>query len=276
MESVLGPGLRTLVDGLDHPEAVCWSPAEQLLYAGGEAGQVYRFPVEGGEAEHLLTIPGGNILGMAFDASGALYACDPGNQCVQRITPDGSYEPYGGAINYPNYPTFDSEGRMWVSDSGDWDGANGAVVCIDADGRAEQVADGLNFSNGTAIKDDWLYVAQSCTTPGIVRMPLAGGEPESVIVLERAVPDGIAFDEKGGLWIGCWQPNRVYRLDPDGTLDTIVDDWMGVFAPTPTNVAFCGAELDVLALASLGTPTVAAIDSPFRGAALNYPAGPDS
>ena len=63
----------------------------------------------------------------------------------------------------------------------------------------------------------------------------------------------------------------MYRLGPDGTLEAIVDDWSGVFAPTPTNVAFAGPDLDVLALASLGTQAVAAIDAPVPGAALFYP-----
>ena len=38
-----GPGRsRVLVEGLDHPEGVCWSPTEEVIYAGGEQGQVYR------------------------------------------------------------------------------------------------------------------------------------------------------------------------------------------------------------------------------------------
>jgi gluconolactonase len=34
-----------------------------------------------------------------------------------------------------------------------------------------------------------------------------GLRTEPVIELERVVPDGLAFDADGGLWIGCWQPN---------------------------------------------------------------------
>jgi hypothetical protein len=56
-------------------------------------------------------------------------------------------------------------------------------------------------------------------------------------------------------------------------LETIVDDWSGVHAPTPTNVAFAGPELEVLALASLSTRAVAAIDAGARGAPLYYPTG---
>jgi hypothetical protein len=47
------------VDGLDHPECVSWSPTEGLLYAGGEAGQVYRFPLHDGAAEPHAIVEGG-------------------------------------------------------------------------------------------------------------------------------------------------------------------------------------------------------------------------
>lgn len=270
--SVVGRGLRTVVEGLQHPEGVCWSPAEQMLYAGGEGGQLYRFGLQGGTFETVCTVPGGSMLGLAIDGAGAVYVCDIGNRCIQRITPDGHIRRHGAQIGYPNYPVFDSVGRLWVSDSGDWGQTNGGIVRIDPDGATERVLDGLHFSNGLAVHHDWLYAVES-TWPRIVRIPLAGGEPEPVVVLDRVVPDGLAFDAEGGLWIGCWQPNRVYRLAPDATLNAVVDDWSGVYAPTPTNLAFAGPELDVLVLASLGTLAVNACEPGFRGAPLHLPAG---
>ena len=270
--STLAPGLRKVVDGLDHPEGVCWSSAEQRLYAGGEAGQLYRFSLHDGQAELVTTVPGGSMLGLTIDGSGTVYVCDIGNSCVQQIAADGRIRRYGDAIGYPNYPVFDGEGRLWVSDSGDWGSAGGAVVRIDPDGATEGVINGLRFANGLAIVDDWIYVVES-TVPGVVRVPLAGGTPEPIATFERVVPDGLAFDADGGLWIGCWQPNRVYRLAPDGNLNVVVDDWSGVYAPTPTNLAFAGPKLDVLVLASLGTRAVAAIDAGVRGAPLFYPTG---
>jgi len=270
--SVVGPGLRTLVEGVQHAEGVCWSPAEQMLYAGGEGGQLYRFGLDGGKFETVCTVPGGSMLGLAIDGEGAVYLCDIGNGCIQKVIPDGGIRQYGGAIGYPNYPVFDAEGRLWVSDSGDWGKATGGIVRIDPDGTTEQVLGGLHFSNGLALQGDWLYVVES-TWPRIARIPLAGGELEPVVVLDRAVPDGIAFDAEGGLWIGCWQPNRVYRLAPDGTLEIVVDDWSGVYAPTPTNLAFAGPDLDVVALASLGTLVVTAFDPGVRGAPLHLPVG---
>jgi gluconolactonase len=270
--SVVGSGLRTVVDGLRHAECVCWSPIEQVLYAGGERGELYRFGLDDGTFETVCTVPGGVMLGLAVDGAGAVFACDVGNGCVQLITPDGSVRQYGEAIAYPNYPVFDGDGRLWVSDSGDWGQANGGIVRIDPDGTTERVLGGLHFANGLAVYGGWLYIVES-TWPRIVRVPLSGGVPEPVVVLDRVVPDGIAFDAEGGLWIGCWQPNRVYRLTPQGSLDVVVDDWSGVYAPTPTNLAFAGPVLDVLALASPGTLAVTACDPGFRGEPLYLPIG---
>jgi gluconolactonase len=263
-------GLRTVLGGLDHPEGVCWSPSEDVLYAGGEAGQIYRGALEGDGHELVTTVEGGFMLGLALDDAGALYVCDAGNGCVQRISPDGTVARHGDTIGYPNYPVFDADGRLWVSDSGGWDESTGAVMRIDPDGGTERVIDGLRFANGLAIDGDWLYAVES-GRPGVIRIPLAGGEPETVIELERVVPDGLAFDEEGGLWVGCWQPNRIYRMAHDGTLETIVDDWSGEYVLTPTNLAFAGSDLDVLTLASLGGWAVKAIDPGVRGASLHYP-----
>lgn len=270
--SVVGVGLRTVVEGLQHAEGVCWSAAEQMLYAGGEGGQLYRFGLEGGTFETVCTVSGGSMLGLALDGLGAAYVCDIGNGCVQQIRPDGRIRQYGAAIGYPSFPVFDGDGRLWVSDAGGWGQTTGGVVRIDPDGATERVLDGLHFANGLALSGDWLYVVES-TWPRISRVPLSGGAPEPVVVFDRVVPDGIAFDDEGGLWIGCWQPNRVYRLAPEGTLDVVVDDWSGVYAPTPTGLAFAGPELDVLALASLGTLAVTACDPGFRGAPLHLPVG---
>ena len=268
---MVAPGLRSVADGLDHPESVCWSVAEQRVYAGGEAGQVYRFALHGGPVEQVTTVHGGFLQGLALDAEGRLYACDTANGCVQCIEPDGRLHRYGDAIGYPNYPVFDAQGRLWVSDSGGWEAADGAIVRIDPDGATERVAGGLRFANGLAIRNGWLYAVESAW-PGVIRLPLDGGGAEPVVALERVVPDGLAFDAAGGLWIGCWQPNRIYRLAPGGELVVVVDDWTGEYVFTPTNLAFAGPELDVLVLASLGGQSVKAMAPGVRGAPLHYPA----
>lgn len=268
---LLGSGLRPLAEGLDHPEGVCWSVADRRLYAGGEAGQLYRFGLDGGEPEVVATVEGSFLVGLAADGEGAVYACDVNGGCVWRIAPDGAAARYGDPIPSPNYPAFASDGRLVVSDSGDWATATGGLVAIDPDGRTERIETRpLAFANGIAVRDGLVYVAESAV-PGVARVPLEGGDAEIVCELDGAIPDGLAFDAEGGLWISCWQPNRILRLAPDGTLVTVIDDWSGIHLLTPTNIAFAGDELDVLAIASLGGWVVSAIDPGVRGLPLSYP-----
>lgn len=267
----LPPELRTVADGLDHPECVCWSPHAGALLAGGEDGQLYRFRLDGGAVELVARIDGAFVTGICADGDGNAYCCDVNGGCIHRVAPDGRVERYGEPIGYPNFPALDADGTLWVSDSGDWERATGGIVTIRPGGATERLpVPPLAFANGLALRDGWLYVVESARA-AVVRVPLAGGDAEPVVVLEETVPDGLAFDAEGGLWISCWQPNRIHRLAPDGRLDVVADDWSGTELPTPTNVAFAGAELDVLVAASLAGRAIRAFDPGVRGAPLHYP-----
>lgn len=271
---VLGRGLRTLATPLDHAEGVCWSPGAGALYAGGEAGQLYRLGLDGRGPEVVAVVEGAFLTGLACDADGSVYACDVNGGCVWRIDPDGAASRYGGPIAYPNYPAFAADGRLLVSDSGSWDEPTGGIAVVHPGGRTERLdVRPLSFANGLAVAGGDVYVVES-SAPAVVRVPLDGGEAEPVVELDRVVPDGLAFDAEGGLWISCWQPNRILRLAPSGELDVLLDDWSGIHLLTPTNLAFCGPSLETLAVASLAGWSVAALEPGVRGAPLHYPSLP--
>jgi len=73
-----------LADGLDHPECVCVGP-DGVVYAGGEAGQIYRLSPDG--AAEQIAETHGFVLGIAIDADSRLYACDLDRRAVLRISP---------------------------------------------------------------------------------------------------------------------------------------------------------------------------------------------
>ncbi len=263
--------LRSVAENLDHPEGLCWCPRAKALYAGGEHGQIYRIALERGSVELVIQIPNAFILGLAVDGAGLIYACDIGNHRVQRVHPDGTVDSYGDGIGYPNFPVFADDGSLYVSDSGAWDSANGAIRRIEPGGRTTCLhTPPLHFPNGLALLDDWLYVVES-TRPGVMRMPRHGGEAVIVAALDRVIPDGLAFDAEGGLWISCWQPNRIMRLAPNGALDIVVDDWSGIHVLTPNNIAFAGSDLTELAFSALGGNFIRAFTPGVVGRALNYP-----
>lgn len=61
--------LRVLAQGLDHPEGVATGP-DGMIYAGGEAGQVYRIDPDSGQVDEVANT-GGFVLGLCHDAAGA-------------------------------------------------------------------------------------------------------------------------------------------------------------------------------------------------------------
>src|SRR5579871_6309869 len=91
--------LRVLSAGLDHPEGVTRGP-DGFLYAGGEAGQIYKISPEGGPAEVIANV-GGFVLGLCCDADSAVYACswDAGSSRVARIGQDGAISTYCDSAN---------------------------------------------------------------------------------------------------------------------------------------------------------------------------------
>jgi gluconolactonase len=261
---------QVLASGFDHVEGICWDPTRQCLWAGGEAGQVYRIELDG-SVNVVATIEGGELLGLALDGNGALYLCDPGNHQVWKMDATFAVSAFGDSIDYPNYPAFAPDGRLFVSDSGDFAEATGGIVAIDTDGTSTRVATRpLAFANGIAIDDTTLWIIESAA-PAVSALSLAGGELERVIELERCVPDGLAFDADGGLLISCYQPNQLWRWTKDTGLELIFDEWTGELILSPTNVAFYGENLDRLALASLCGHNVVTVALRHAGAPVRLP-----
>lgn len=267
-------------DGLDHPEGVAWGP-DGHVYAGGEAGQVYRVTLDGEVSEIGGT--GGFLLGLCLDADGNVYACDTVHRAVLVVRPDGSTSRYaaggdGREMVNPNWPVFAADGTLYVSDSGAWGGDDGCLWVVPPGGAAAVLRDDVRaFPNGMALSADgaWLYCIET-RAQRVVRVAVAGarsdGAVEEVVRLpDRTVPDGLAFDARGGLLIACYAPDVVYRLDPGGALDVVAEDWQRVTLAAPTNVAFCGDGLGTLVAASLGRWHLSSGRAPIPGAPLNYP-----
>jgi len=260
---------RVLVRGLDHVEGVCWDPRRRCVWAGGEAGQIYRIELDGSVTLEL-TITGGALLGLALGLEGDLYVCDPGNEQIWRVDETKTARAFGEPLAYPNYPAFGPDGRLYVSDSGSFFEATGRVVAIDPNGVTHDVSPRpIAFANGLAFSGDTLWVVES-SAPGVSAMDIHGGPLEMVVEMERCVPDGLAFDAEGGLWISCYQPNQIWRWTHDRGLHLVVDEWSGEQILTPTNVAFIGDDLGRLALASLCGHDVTTINPGVRGALVQY------
>lgn len=273
--------LSIFAPGLDHPEGVAWGP-DGKVYAGGEAGHVYRINLANGYINTFAkTGEGGFVLGLAHDAAGNTYVCEQNFQRVMRITPRGESTTYSAGtaeqpMRVPNYPVFDAAGNLYVSDSGGWGEKNGFIWRIKPGGVAEiwdRQASG--YTNGMCLAPDGhsLYVVES-TPPLISRVTInqdgSAGERTVVVELPRTVPDGVAFDVDGGLYISFYNPNQILRFK-NGTLETLYDDWEQFILRAPTNIAFGGADMKTLLIANLCGWSLATAPMEVAGLPVKYP-----
>jgi gluconolactonase len=272
--------LETFAHGLDHPEGICVTP-DGRLYVGGEGGQLYRVEADGSIVEVLST--GGFMLGLAADGEGRIYAIDNAAKCVWRVEPEtGATErwaegPPGRPFATPNWGAFDADGNYYLSDSGDWGGANGCLWRIPPGGEPELWSDEItNFPNGLALAADGstLYVLESL--PGaFVEVPIeadgsAGGR-RLLCDLDPAVPDGVALTEDGAFYVACYRPDAVYRWHPDEGLSLVAEDPRGTVLAAPTNIVFTGENRDVMLVPNIGRWHITRFPAGARGIPLEYP-----
>jgi gluconolactonase len=263
--------VETLVDDLDHPEGVCWDADARCLYAGGEAGQLYRIDLDG-NAEEIARAPR-PVLGLAVDGPGRVVLC-----CAEAgvYVWDGTgLSELMTGLTFANFPAFAPDGMLYVSDSGRWSDNGGSIRTLKPDGTTATVAaECPSFTNGLAVSPDgaWLWVVESYE-PHIGRIELATGEAEEVLFLAGTVPDGLAFTADGGLLISCYRPDRIYRRNVDGALGILAEDPQGTALAAPTNVCFAGDELDLVVAANLNRRHLTRIaGSGLRGAPPHRPA----
>jgi gluconolactonase len=264
---------------LDHPEGLAVHP-DGSIWCGGERGQIYRLDPEGRSLVEVAST-GGFCLGMAFDAAAEhLYVCDLKHAAVFRLeTVTGRIERFadgtpGGTIGIPNYPAFGPDGGLFVSDSHKFGEPGPGVWRIDAEGRGELWYDRpVVFANGLAFDASgaFLYAAETFGE-AVFRIPVrddgsAGGR-EEVASLPGWLPDGLAFDTEGNLYVGCYEPSQVVRIAPGGLVDVLYRDVTAHTLAHPTNVAFRGSALFT---ANLGRWHLTRIEVGVEG--LRLPAG---
>ena len=128
--------------GLDHPEC-CAFDRDGILWAGGEAGQLYRID-PAGNVDTVANL-GGFCCGVALSPDDQeLFVCVSGVGVV-RATKDGEHSVFAThagdhRIVAPNYLLFDRRGRLYVTDSGNFMKRNGYVLRFAADGSGEVLA----------------------------------------------------------------------------------------------------------------------------------------
>jgi gluconolactonase len=261
-----------------------------------------------GKVNELCTLPSGSIPnGVTIDRQGNLVYCDLGKQAMMRVTQSGQVSMIADrvgtlALTVPNFATYDAEGNLYVSNSSTRDiktllvemskpEPNGALVRIRPDGKSEIVASGIYLANGTAIdpKEEAVYVLES-TRHDCLRIAIKKdgtfGKAEIFSKDFPAIPDGMAFDLDGNLFVTLpgkpkkpedppkdkilLPANQILKVDKSGAWTMLVDDPASEKLDHPTNCAFGGPGLQDLYFANLEGEHFSRVHTNFRGHPLYH------
>jgi gluconolactonase len=270
--------IKVYAEGLDHPECVLYHP-DGSVWAGGEAGQLYRIDPQG--ILEIMANTGGFILGIALSPGKDWMAiCDLKKKCIWRLDMKTlaltvfAQGAVGHTFAIPNYVCFDSTGSLYASESGAFRKVQGKILKFDKDGSGRVWHEGpFNFVNGIALDraERFLY-AVNTFAPSIERIFIlddgSSGGRETFVSFDKIVPDGIAFDREANLLVGCYAPNAILKIAPDRSVTTLIDDWEAHTLCNPTNIAFGGKDMDRLFVANLGRWHISVLDPGIKGLPL--------
>lgn len=239
-------------------EGPVWdAPRARLLWVDILAGDVIegRLDALAGRVSVTRRLHVDDLVGsvaVAPDGSLAVAARDR----IVVVTPDGRTAD-GPAIVPPgerrrlNDAAPDPAGRL-VAGTLSLDGPSTTeeLVRVEPDGRLTLIDDDLTLSNGIAWSADGrtMFSVDSRRRTVFARdydpHGEAVGERRVFVTLADALPDGIALDEAGCLWVAAWGSGQLRRFLPDGTLEQVIT----LPAPHVTNAAFAGEDLRTLAI----------------------------
>ncbi|MDW3215282.1 MAG: SMP-30/gluconolactonase/LRE family protein [Ilumatobacteraceae bacterium] len=224
------PEWEVIVDGLAFPEGMRWRDGH--LYYSDIFGGVVQRVAPGGSPETLAEVDG-LPSGLGFAPDGTILVVSMRTRSVMRLGPNGP-ELWADLADLTNGDCndmlVDPLGRAYVGNFG-YDYVGGAerqpaaLVMVDVDGSARQVADGLWFPNGMVLTPDGntLLVAETrgerITAFDVAADGSLSGRRVFATLPDRG-PDGMGIDRDGGVWFGDPHTRQVVHVDADGEVQT--------------------------------------------------------
>lgn len=233
MQSLTLDQLDFIGTNLNRPECVLTTATGSLYTADWDGGVAHIDP-QGRMVKYLANEPGFALKpnGIALCPDGSFYIAHIGDEGgIFRLQRDGRLQEVvrhidGEAIPPANFVLLDAQQRLWITVStritpraNDYrpDAASGFIAVLDSQG-VRIVADGLGYTNEVAFSPDgnWLYVNETFGRR-LSRFSLAAdgqlGRRETVTEFGPGTfPDGLCFDQQGGLWIVSIVSNRLLYL----------------------------------------------------------------
>ena len=232
-----------LLDRLLFPDCARWHEG-RLWFSDTHDGRVWAM-TETGQAEPVATVPG-RPGGLGWLPDGRLLVVSTTGRSLQRLDPGGLVDVCDLSVFSPhpwNDLVVDADGRAYVGGfghdvaAGD-EPAGAPLVCVEPDGEAWVVVDRLLFPNGIAVVDEpegrILVVAEAYGQRLSAYDLLADGSvahPRVWSDLRPNVPDGIAVDAAGAVWVADPVLKGLMRVaEGMGTVDWIPTGDRGAYA----------------------------------------------
>jgi gluconolactonase len=220
------------------------------------AGNFYFTTLSGGTINRLRQDGAHETWAVAACPNGQLIlpdgehvVCDTKRAALSRFSEAGEWlgdvvknNCAGVTFDTPNDLLADAAGNIYFTDSVR---TRGKVYCILRNGEERLVAKDIDYANGLALSasEDVLFVAESYRNRILsirLRQPgTAAGLPEVFATLPANpdgynLPDGLALDAAGRVWIAHYGMQAVQVLDGKGRLITTIDTGM----PLVSNLCF--------------------------------------
>ena len=227
--------VEVVAEGLGHPEGPDVLADGRVVVANTYASEVTVWEEGKGTSTYAYTGGGPNACVLGTDGYvyitqcptvGAWVAPEKRPPSIQRAAPDGAVEIVateadGKTLNAPNDLTFGPDGRLYFTDSGDWDPVakpdRGYICVIDADSSCH-VLEELDsvYPNGIVAEPDGSIVWVESYTRRVVRRTPDGVTEVIHELADGHIPDGFKLDADGNFWITTFGSGGLDVLDRDG------------------------------------------------------------
>jgi sugar lactone lactonase YvrE len=242
-------------------EGPCWEPGAGALYwTDIPADRVHRLAADGQHTGWDIGQPVGAIVlratgGLALAAKDGFWAMDPATGQLALL----AHVEADVGENRMNDGACDRAGRFFAGTMAeDETPGAGALYRLGPGHEVTRLLTGTSISNGIGWSPDEsrMYYVDSLTHGiDVFDYDPAGGAIGNRRVFARAggdgvIPDGLAVDADGHLWVALWGGGAVARYRPDGRLAQTLE----IPAAHVTSCAFGGPELATLYITTAAGP----------------------
>jgi sugar lactone lactonase YvrE len=219
---------KVLLDGLMFTEGPRWHDGK-LFFSDMHAHKVMSVDLEG-KAQTIVEVPTWPS-GLGWLPDGRMLIVSMTDRKLLRLDPDG-LKTHADldtlASFYCNDMVVDGKGRAYVGNFG-YDLLSGEpqkpaeLILVNPDGSARVAADGFDFPNGTVISADGktLVVGESMghrLTAFNIQSDGSLTNRRPFADLGEAVPDGIALDAEGAIWVASPMSKELLRVRDGGAV----------------------------------------------------------